>query len=118
MIDLVPGYDKIPRFDGFRQVMPPAGLSTAAPATLAIAPPQSPANAFIESAVVFGGVPLCGYIFVTKKGPAAWLAALLGVGIGYLYLQSGNAPAQPPLYNPLPGMNMTPAPGAGGVQIT
>ena len=108
MIDMVTGYDSIPKFQGLRfgqsvTLMPPGDPSVTDPSApsaqqqLILAPPQSPANAFIESAVVFGGVPLCGYIFVTKKGPAAWLAALLGVGIGWLYWQSGSpAPALPP----------------------
>lgn len=94
MIDVVPGYDQIPHFQGFRDapspqvtILPPA--TAPAPGTLVLTPPQSSANALIENAVVYGGVPLCGYIFVTKSGPSAWLAALLGLGIGYLYWQSG-----------------------------
>lgn len=102
MISMVPGYDKIPHFEGFGSTVTldaPGSTSTPAMATppnLIIAPPQSPAAALVENAVVFGGVPLCGYIFLTKKGPAAWLSALLGVGIGWLYWQSGSpAPAVP-----------------------
>jgi hypothetical protein len=100
MISMVPGYDKIPHFEGLGQpvTLSPAGSPAPATATgqLVIAPPQTPAAALVENAVVFGGVPLCGYIFLTKKGPAAWLAALLGVGIGWLYYQSGSpTPAAP-----------------------
>jgi hypothetical protein len=91
MIDMVTGYTSIPRFQGFGQSGTPVATQP-----LALAPPPNPTNALIENAVVFGGVPLLGYIFVTKKGPSAWLAALLGVGIGYLYWQSG-APALPSL---------------------
>jgi len=138
MISMVPGYSKIPRFDGFGLVpMPlvrPISLPTpsaapvlpisqgamnaaaaeatannsptaaavlnglasgalavaAAPAPAPLPVPQSGLAAMVENAVVFGGVPLCGYILLTKKGPSSLLAGLLGAGIAYLYWQSGD----------------------------
>ncbi|MHB8734274.1 MAG: hypothetical protein ACYC6M_03120 [Terriglobales bacterium] len=124
MIDLVPGYDRVPRFQGFRAAVNnvqwsapgsiPPGLSTAGqPPALVLNPPQDTINVLVENAVVFGGVPLCGYIFITKKGPAAWLAAALGLGIGWLYWQSGPAAqAQAPAWNGPAQVDPNPPPGA------
>lgn len=113
MISVVKGYDKTPKFDGFRdgvvvgssptgsgssvEYLNTAGsMASSAASSIANAPPvslaaQSSFQQSIENAVVYGGVPLCGYIFLTKKGLSSTLAGLMGVGIAYLYWQNSQA---------------------------
>lgn len=108
---MVPGYNTAPNFNGFRDAggsqgspstveyidaagdsgaQPPAAPAVAPAPVLATVPQQAGTSQLIENAVVYGGVPLCGYIFLTKRGPSSLLAGLLGAGLAYLYWQSGS----------------------------
>lgn len=101
-----------PSFAGLVPVYVPAGPTPAAvgdvaaaqvlaagleqPAVQAQAGQPATADTWAQFAVVWGGVPLCAWLFATNRGPASWLAGALGVGILYLRLSGDiSTPTQP-----------------------
>ena len=121
-IQLLGGYNKVPRFDGYRgptftfrplnsnpslgTEVPPVGGGMAAEQAQAqaeVLPPEPEAmpelvavpapSPWPQRIIVYGGVPVCAWLVVTKR---SWLAGLLGAGILYTFFSGGFTMVGPP----------------------
>ena len=67
---------------------------TLGPRTFAtVAPPAAPvasnADLWLQRGIVYGGVPMCGAVFLKKGGTVGLVAALIGVGIAGMFVTGG-----------------------------
>jgi hypothetical protein len=113
-ISMTSGYTKIPHFGRFATVLGPEGQALPAqaevigtsgsipptgepmPPVLEVIPPPTNLSVWAQRAVVYGGVPLCGYALLKKRGLFGVLAGLLGVGIAAAYFTGGFQSVGPP----------------------